>query len=98
MNVLIVDDEERFAASVVQGLKAEGFAVDVAHDGPVGLAMAAATNTTPSCWTSCSQASTGTRRIRSCGQRATGRRSLFRLRWTTSWMRPRDLTAALTIT
>ena len=40
MNVLLVDDEERFAASVVRGLKAEGFTVYVAHDGRAGLELA----------------------------------------------------------
>ena len=40
MHILVVDDEKAFAAAVAQGLKAEGLAVDVAHDGLAGLAMA----------------------------------------------------------
>jgi DNA-binding response OmpR family regulator len=37
MRVLIVEDERRLARSLAQGLTAEGFAVDVAHDGTTGL-------------------------------------------------------------
>jgi two-component system, OmpR family, response regulator len=37
MRILVVDDEQRLAAGVRAGLEAEGFAVDVAHDGPDGL-------------------------------------------------------------
>lgn len=33
MRVLVVDDEQRLARSLKVGLEAEGFAVDVAHDG-----------------------------------------------------------------
>ena len=40
MRILLVDDEQRFAAAVRQGLEAEGLAVDVAHDGEEGLWMA----------------------------------------------------------
>jgi len=40
MRILLVDDEQRFAAAVRQGLEAEGLAVDVAHDGDEGLWMA----------------------------------------------------------
>jgi two-component system OmpR family response regulator len=40
MRVLLVDDEERFAAAVRHGLEAEGLAVDLAHDGNEGLWMA----------------------------------------------------------
>ncbi|TXS35334.1 DNA-binding response regulator [Streptomyces sp. uw30] len=40
MRVLIVEDEERFAAGLRDGLEAEGFAVDVALDGVDGLWMA----------------------------------------------------------
>ena len=42
MRVLVVDDEVRFAQSVQRGLRAEGFAVDVAHDGEAGLRLALA--------------------------------------------------------
>ena len=38
--MLVVDDEVRMALSVQRGLRAEGFEVDVAHDGETGLAMA----------------------------------------------------------
>lgn len=37
MRVLVVDDEVRLAAALQRGLEAEGFTVDVAHDGPDGL-------------------------------------------------------------
>ncbi|MBB1252139.1 response regulator transcription factor [Streptomyces alkaliterrae] len=40
MRVLIVEDERRLARSLAAGLTAEGFAVDVAHDGREGLHMA----------------------------------------------------------
>jgi two-component system, OmpR family, response regulator len=40
MRILLVDDEERFATAVRQGLEAEGLAVDLAHDGDEGLWMA----------------------------------------------------------
>ncbi|MFC4530744.1 response regulator transcription factor [Sphaerisporangium dianthi] len=41
MRVLLVEDERRLAALVKNGLANEGFAVDIAHDGPEGLWMAA---------------------------------------------------------
>ncbi|WP_069815209.1 response regulator transcription factor [Streptomyces sp. TP-A0874] len=37
MRLLIVEDEKRLAASLAGGLRAEGFAVDVVHDGLEGL-------------------------------------------------------------
>ena len=40
VRVLIVDDEKRLAAGLRAGLEADGFAVDVAHDGVDGLWMA----------------------------------------------------------
>lgn len=40
MRLLVVEDEERLAAALRRGLQAEGFAVDVAHDGQDGLEMA----------------------------------------------------------
>jgi DNA-binding response OmpR family regulator len=40
MNVLLVEDEPRIASFVERGLKAEGFAVQVAADGETGLALA----------------------------------------------------------
>jgi two-component system OmpR family response regulator len=36
MHVLVVDDEVRLAQSLARGLRAEGFAVDLAHDGITG--------------------------------------------------------------
>lgn len=38
--MLVVDDEERFAAALRRGLEAEGIAVDVAHTGTDGLWLA----------------------------------------------------------
>jgi DNA-binding response OmpR family regulator len=40
MRVLVVDDEKRLTRSLRAGLEAEGFAVDVAHDGVDGLWLA----------------------------------------------------------
>ena len=40
--VLVVDDEPTIAQSVAARLRAEGFEVDVAADGPSAVAMAAA--------------------------------------------------------
>ncbi|QWZ08461.1 response regulator transcription factor [Nocardioides panacis] len=40
MRVLVVDDELRLARSLKVGLEAEGFAVDLAHDGTDGLWLA----------------------------------------------------------
>lgn len=37
VRVLVVEDEERLAAAVARGLVAEGFEVDVVHDGADGL-------------------------------------------------------------
>jgi DNA-binding response OmpR family regulator len=37
MRVLVVEDERRLAGAVRRGLQAEGFAVDLAHDGVDGL-------------------------------------------------------------
>jgi two-component system, OmpR family, response regulator len=37
MRILLVEDEKRLAASLQAGLRAEGFAVDTAHDGEEGL-------------------------------------------------------------
>ena len=42
MRVLIVEDEPGVAAFLQQGLKEAGYAVDVAHDGEMGLAYARA--------------------------------------------------------
>ncbi|HLS01383.1 MAG TPA: response regulator transcription factor [Beutenbergiaceae bacterium] len=40
MDVLIVDDEHRLAAALARGLQAEGFTVQVAHDGVHGQDLA----------------------------------------------------------
>jgi DNA-binding response OmpR family regulator len=40
VRVLVVEDERRLAAAVQRGLQAEGFAVDLAHDGADGLHLA----------------------------------------------------------
>jgi DNA-binding response OmpR family regulator len=37
MKVLLVEDDERIAAAIDRGLTAEGFTVDVVHDGDAGL-------------------------------------------------------------
>ncbi len=42
MRILLVEDEKKVAEFVARGLRAERFAVDVAHDGPGGLEMACA--------------------------------------------------------
>jgi DNA-binding response OmpR family regulator len=43
MRLLIVEDERRLAASLAGGLRAEGYAVDVVHDGREGLHRATGT-------------------------------------------------------
>ncbi|THV35614.1 response regulator transcription factor [Glycomyces buryatensis] len=43
MRLLMVEDEQRMAEMVAAALTAEGYAVDLAHDGRTGLAMARAT-------------------------------------------------------
>jgi DNA-binding response OmpR family regulator len=40
MRVLVVEDEQRLASALQRGLRAEGFTVDVAHDGGDGLHLA----------------------------------------------------------
>jgi two-component system, OmpR family, response regulator len=40
MRVLVVEDEVRLATALQRGLQSEGFAVDVAPDGPTGLDLA----------------------------------------------------------
>jgi DNA-binding response OmpR family regulator len=40
VRLLVVEDEERLAEALRRGLQAEGFAVDVARDGPTGLDLA----------------------------------------------------------
>jgi two-component system OmpR family response regulator len=40
MRILVVEDEARLASYVKQGLEAEGYSVDIASDGELGLAMA----------------------------------------------------------
>lgn len=40
VRLLVVEDEARLASALQRGLQAEGFAVDVAGDGPTGLELA----------------------------------------------------------
>ncbi len=40
MRILVVDDEVELAEAVARGLRREGYAVDVAHDGESALDMA----------------------------------------------------------
>lgn len=48
--ILVVDDEVTIAESVAARLRAEGFTVDLAHDGPAAVAAALAGN--PIWWSS----------------------------------------------
>jgi DNA-binding response OmpR family regulator len=41
MRILVIEDEEKIAAFIKRGLREEGYAVDVAHDGEAGYCMAA---------------------------------------------------------
>ncbi|MGW1786805.1 hypothetical protein ACWCQQ_48310 [Streptomyces sp. NPDC002143] len=50
MRVLVMDDDARPVELLQQGLRAEGFAVDVASDGLEGPARAAAGNYDVSSW------------------------------------------------
>src|SRR6266851_1992787 len=43
MRLLLVEDEKKLADFIVRGLRAEGFAVDVAYDGVSGWEMASGT-------------------------------------------------------
>ena len=43
MRLLVIEDEKKLAEFIVRGLRAEGFAVDVAHDGASGWHMVSAT-------------------------------------------------------
>ena len=40
VRLLVVEDEARLARALRRGLTAEGFVVDVVHDGPAGLRAA----------------------------------------------------------
>ncbi|MCO6010404.1 response regulator transcription factor [Actinoallomurus purpureus] len=40
MRLLLVEDDERLTTTLTHGLRAEGYAVDVAHDGREGLSLA----------------------------------------------------------
>ena len=40
MRVLVIEDEEKLAGIISRGLRAEGFAVDIANDGERGLQLA----------------------------------------------------------
>src|SRR5262249_23595336 len=40
MRILVVEDEEKIAGIITRGLKFEGFAADMAHDGMQGLDLA----------------------------------------------------------
>jgi DNA-binding response OmpR family regulator len=40
MRILIIEDDKRIASSLSKGLKAEGFAVDLAYDGVIGEELA----------------------------------------------------------
>ena len=48
MRLLIVEDEKRLAVSLAKGLTAEGYAVDVVHDGTEGHAPGRARGRTTS--------------------------------------------------
>ena len=56
MKILLVEDEQRLAAVVKEGLQAEGFEVDIVSDGSQRVCgPRPRTATTPSCSTSCCQ-------------------------------------------
>ena len=74
MRVLVVDDERPLAETLRRGLAAEGFVVDVAHDGIDGLATPATASTTSSSSTSCCPGSTATRSSGGCAAAGSGRR------------------------
>ena len=44
MRILVVEDEEKLAGILARGLKAEGYAVEVAHKAETGLALALVTH------------------------------------------------------
>ena len=53
MRILVVEDEKKVADMIARGLKAEGYAVDVALDGQSGWDMATPATTISSFWISC---------------------------------------------
>ncbi|MFC7107903.1 hypothetical protein ACFQQB_50440 [Nonomuraea rubra] len=75
MRVLVVEDERRMAAALQRGLQAEGFAVDLAHDGEEGCTRPGRATTTSWCSTSCCPGCPATTSASSCGPRRTGCRS-----------------------
>ena len=56
MRVLVVEDEVALAGSIARGLEAEGFSVDVVHDGHDGFSRPWITRTQRSSSTSCCRA------------------------------------------
>ena len=58
MRVLVVEDEKKTASFIRKALQAEGFAVDVCHNGDEAWPRRARLRSTPSCWTSCCRAAT----------------------------------------
>jgi len=49
--ILVVEDEQTIADSVAARLRAEGFAVEIAADGPAGWRRSSAGTRSWSCWT-----------------------------------------------
>ena len=64
MRVLVVEDNQVVAQAVAEGLRDQGFAVDVAGDGAAGLDKAALAAYDVSCWTAICRRCTGTRSAR----------------------------------
>src|ERR1700755_1657545 len=44
MKILVVEDEQKIANSLQRGLQAEGYVVDIAHDGDMAETLAGATS------------------------------------------------------
>ena len=96
MRVLVVEDEEHLAAAVADGLTAEGFEVDVVHDGLDGLWRAREGSYDAIVLDILLPGMHGYKVCRTCATRACGRRSSCSPPRTASTTRPRRSTPAPT--
>ena len=69
VRILIVEDDDKIASFLVNGLKQNGFSVDMASDGERVCRWRGRSLTTPWCSTSCCRSSTAFVAARNCAQR-----------------------------
>ena len=65
--ILVIEDEAPLAEALKYTLEKEGYEVEVAGDGALGLRGFKPAALTSSCWTLCSLPSTGWRSVRGSG-------------------------------